>query len=254
MEAKAAVPVKTEEGSFDELPKDDEAFDAYVANESFAGIQRVAVMEQFLLRAARRFHVLERESRVAVENDQVLPDVKQKAWAFLYDQFMLTTADLRMFFSETDDFHGQSREVVSRLNTVADVLVCSGKDVAKIEYVERLVAAAQEAEKENSAGELTLRLPGVWTEEFEPGVFCRFYNDCTAWMESRIDGTDALFAAKYKGVPIGEAGEVVHVGEARVAASDAAAVAQAIADLETKLGEHIIAVSRSADVPADLEP
>lgn len=125
-----------------EPPQDNDAFDAYMANEHFHKIERVEVMEDFLLRAARRFHVLDVEQSAAINADETLPAVKQKAWEFLYDQFSNSMSDLRMFFSETDDYYEQSPEERKRLNAVADALVCSAKDVTKIEQAERLGAAA----------------------------------------------------------------------------------------------------------------
>lgn len=127
------------------LPQDDDAFDAYVASEQFREIQRVEVMEVFLLRAARRFHVLDEEHSAATDTDQALPDVKQRAWAFLYDQFGMSMSDLRMFFSETDDYYDQSPAERKRLNAVADALVCSAKNVSKIGQAECLSANAATA-------------------------------------------------------------------------------------------------------------
>jgi hypothetical protein len=126
-----------------EPPQDNDAFDAYMANEHFHKIERVEVMEDFLLRAARRFHVLDAEQSAAINADQTLPAVKQKAWEFLYDQFSNSMSDLRMFFSETDDYHDQSPEERKRLNAVADLLVNSAKDASKIEQAERLGATAE---------------------------------------------------------------------------------------------------------------
>lgn len=126
-----------------EPPQDDDAFDAYMANEHFHKIERVEVMEDFLLRAAHRFHVLDAEQSAAINADQTLPAVKQKAWEFLYDQFSNSMSDLRMFFSETDDYYDQSPEERKRLNVVADLLVNSAKDASKIEQAERLGATAE---------------------------------------------------------------------------------------------------------------
>lgn len=126
-----------------EPPQDDDAFDAYMANEHFHKIVRVEVMEDFLLRAAHRFHVLDAEQSAAINADQTLPAVKQKAWEFLYDQFSNSMSDLRMFFSETDDYHDQLPEERKRLNAVADLLVNSAKDASKIEQAERLGATAE---------------------------------------------------------------------------------------------------------------
>ena len=121
---------------------DDDAFDAYIANEQFHKIQRVEMMAEFLLRAARRFHILDAEQSAAVNADQMLPDMKQKAWEFLYDQFCNSISDLKMFFSETDDYWEQSPEERKRLNAVADALVCSGKDASKIAQAEQLARQA----------------------------------------------------------------------------------------------------------------
>ncbi|MDL5034273.1 hypothetical protein QRD43_20395 [Pelomonas sp. APW6] len=119
-------------------PLDDDAFDAYVASEQYQLIERVAVMEAFLLRAARRLHALDAEQSASINADAALPDVKQKAWAFLYDQFGTSTADLRKFFSETADFRDQSPQERERLAAVAIALVDSARDVTKIEQAEQL--------------------------------------------------------------------------------------------------------------------
>lgn len=130
-------------------PRDDDAFDIYLANEGFHKIQRVAVMEQFLLRAAKRFHALDKELGVALETDDLLPDMKQKAWAFLSEQFSTSTSDLRMFFSETDNWSEQTPEECKRLNAVADALICSARDQSKIDYAESLGSAAQISEDDS---------------------------------------------------------------------------------------------------------
>lgn len=150
-----AAPALLAKGDLREPPQDDDAFDAYVANEHFHKIDRVEVMEDFLLRAARRYQVLDAEQSAAVNADQTLPDVKQKAWAFLYDQFSNSMSDLRMFFSETDDYYEQSPEERKRLNAVADALVCSAKDVTKIEQAERLGTAAVVVESTGEANGLS---------------------------------------------------------------------------------------------------
>ncbi|TXI24253.1 MAG: hypothetical protein E6Q67_03270 [Roseateles sp.] len=131
-------------------PLDDDAFDAYVASERYQMIERVAVMESFLLRAARRLHALDAEQSAAINADEALPDTKQKAWAFLYDQFGTSTADLRMFFSETADFPDQSPQERERLAAVADALVGSARDASKIARAEQLCtrqAAIEEDEE-----------------------------------------------------------------------------------------------------------
>lgn len=124
------------------LPQGD-ALDIYVVNEQFQEIQHVAVMETFLLQAARRLHVLNASFVAATEADCELPMIQQKAWEVLRDQFDNPAADLRMFFSETDDYHDQSPEERKRLNAVADLLVNSAKDASKIEQAERLGATAE---------------------------------------------------------------------------------------------------------------
>lgn len=122
-------------------PQDDAAFDAYIANEYFTKIWRVGVMEQFLLRAAKRYHVLDKELRAAINAHQDYPEVKTKAWSFLAEQFTNESSDLRMFFSEMRDFEPQSPQVRKRVFAVADALLCSAKDVTKIadaEHISRL--------------------------------------------------------------------------------------------------------------------
>ncbi len=154
-DTRPAAPALLAKGDLREPPQDDDAFDAYVANEHFHKIDSVEVMEDFLLRAARRYQVLDAEQSAAVNADQTLPDVKQKAWAFLYDQFSNSMSDLRMFFSETDDYYEQSPEERKRLNAVADALVCSAKDVTKIEQAERLGTAAVVVESTGEANGLS---------------------------------------------------------------------------------------------------
>lgn len=105
----------------------DAAFDAYMVEEGFLKIQRVAVMETFLLGAARRLHVLEAEE-AALGLDESLPPVKERAIAFLREQFSVAISDLSMVFSETDDYYEQSSSERKRLNNVADLLVCSARD------------------------------------------------------------------------------------------------------------------------------
>ena len=119
-------------------PQDDAAFDAYIANEYFTKIWRVGVMEQFLLRAAKRYHVLDKELRAAINAHQDYPEVKTKAWSFLDQQFTNESSDLRMFFSEMRDFEPQSPQVIKRVFAVADALLCSAKDVTKIAYAEQI--------------------------------------------------------------------------------------------------------------------
>lgn len=116
---------------------DDSQFDEYAATERFVEIQKVSEMEAFLLRAARRFHSLERE-RLLTENSDSLTEAKEKAWEFLYCQFTPSTSDLRMFFTETADFHGQSLQERKRLIAVADLLVGSGTDESRIEKAQEL--------------------------------------------------------------------------------------------------------------------
>lgn len=132
-------------------PQDEDEFDAYVANDGFQKIKNVAVMEQFLLRAARRFHVLNAEMAAAINSDQKLPLVKQEAWETLYFNFVTPYSDLRMFFSETEDFYEQTPEERNRLNAVAEALVCSGKDASKIDYAETLSAEEQLHEEDSHA-------------------------------------------------------------------------------------------------------
>lgn len=154
-DTRSAAPALLAKADLREPPQDNDAFDAYMANEHFHKIERVEVMEDFLLRAARRFHVLDVEQSAAINADETLPAVKQKAWEFLYDQFSNSMSDLRMFFSETDDYYEQSPEERKRLNAVADALVCSAKDVTKIEQAERLGAAAVVVESTGEANGLS---------------------------------------------------------------------------------------------------
>ncbi len=120
------------------LPQDDAAFDAYIANEYFTKIWRIGVMEQFLLRAAKRYHVLDKELRAAINARQDFPEVKTKAWSFLAQQFTNESSDLRMFFSEMRDFDPQSPQVIKRVYAVADALLCSAKDVNRIACAEQI--------------------------------------------------------------------------------------------------------------------
>ena len=114
-----------------DLPVCDDEFDSFVATESFNGIQHVALMKKFLLRAANRFHALDTEWR-AMEGENDLPKIKMRAWAFLADQFTDKCADLSMFFRETDDFYEQSVQERLRLVKLANALVYSGRDPAKL--------------------------------------------------------------------------------------------------------------------------
>lgn len=123
------------------LPESDEAFDAYIVGEGFHAINRVQVMEHFLLRAARRVHVLDAEKFAATMADESLGEVKEKAWRFLYEQFATPSSDLRMFFIETADFYDQSLEERRRLVTLADALVGSAKDASQLTQAEQTVAA-----------------------------------------------------------------------------------------------------------------
>lgn len=125
------------------LPSDDEAFDAYIDARQFNSITDFGVMQQFLIRAARRYHALRAEWLAALDADDDIPfamsDVKCRAYEFCCDQFENVTSDLRMFFSETDGFWDLSPAERSRLYAIADALVCSAKDVAKIDQAERLI-------------------------------------------------------------------------------------------------------------------
>ena len=111
-------------------------FDAYIAAEGYHAISRVAEMEDFLLRAAKRYHELHRE--IMSDDDDTISPTKMKAWSILSDQFTMSCSDLRVFFSETEDYYDQPREERRRLMAIADELVCSGNDAGKIERAEKL--------------------------------------------------------------------------------------------------------------------
>ena len=110
--------------------------DAYIAAEGYQNICRVAEMEAFLFRAAKRYHELHREV-MSDEEDSVSP-TKIAAWSILSDQFTMGCSDLRMFFTETEDYYDQPREERRRLMAIADELVCCGKDAGKIERAEKM--------------------------------------------------------------------------------------------------------------------
>lgn len=124
----------------DELPCDDAAFDAYMVAEGFQQIRNVAVMEKFLIRAARRYHVLRAQWLAALEEDvdDGIPDALRDAYSFCCEQFEMESSDLRMFFSEVDGFYELPAEERRRLFAVADALQCSAKDASKIDQAERL--------------------------------------------------------------------------------------------------------------------
>lgn len=111
--------------------------DAYIAAEGFQAICRVAEMEDFLIRAAKRYHELHKEVMSDEEDDPICP-TKMKVWGILAEQFTMSCSDLRVFFSETEDYYDQPREERRRLMAIADELVCSGNDAGKIERAEML--------------------------------------------------------------------------------------------------------------------
>jgi hypothetical protein len=132
------------ESDLGEPPLSDDAFDSYIANEGFHEIVRVEVMETFLLRAARRYHVLDTEQSEAINADQTVPGIKQKAWSFLHDQFSVPNSDLRMFFSETDDFWEHNAPERKRLYQIADLLTNSGRDPARIDVAQAIALVRTE--------------------------------------------------------------------------------------------------------------
>jgi hypothetical protein len=122
-------------------PMDDDAFDAYVAEEHFQCIERVAVMEQFLIRAARRYHALVSQQLHLSDDADPAVALKLKARDFLREQFGPAYSDLRMFFSETDDFPDQPVEERKRLMAVAEALQCSALNASKIDAAELIGGA-----------------------------------------------------------------------------------------------------------------
>lgn len=123
------------------IPEDDDAFDAFIGAEQYRQIQHVNAMESFLLRAARRFYVLDADQNRAASSGLTLPLQKQKAWEFCHWNFGMPFSDLRMFFSETEDFYSQTTSERRRLYAVADILVGSAKDKARIDQAAALGAS-----------------------------------------------------------------------------------------------------------------
>lgn len=91
-------------------------FDAYVAREGFVEIDSCADMHQFLMAAQARFQVLN-ELPSKLEGDQM------KAWQILSAQFDDPNADLRIFFTEIDEFHALEASRRRELVDFADGLV-----------------------------------------------------------------------------------------------------------------------------------
>lgn len=111
-------------------------FEDYIARCGYCKIQNVSVMEQFLIRAAKHFHKLNQEYQSALAADTEFPRQRMNVWGFLHEQFSTEYADLRIFFSETDDYYNQSPEERKRLHCVADALLRSAKDVQNIQRAE----------------------------------------------------------------------------------------------------------------------
>ena len=133
-----AVSLSASAQQRESLEMNDELFDAYVAEERFVSITRVTQMKEFMLRAARRLHSLDAEISTGLEDNTLPSSVKQRAWEVLREQFAMPGADLRVFFSETEDYQAQPSEVRRGLLAFADALVGSAKDARKIDRAEHM--------------------------------------------------------------------------------------------------------------------
>lgn len=125
-------------GSGKQIPRDRDHFDWYVARERFDAIENVSVMQDFLVRAAYRFHELGAQIEALLQQDLAVPFITDQAYFFLREQFLNPGADLMMFFSETKDYPSQSAQEKRRLASVAQTLVGSGWDASKIDAAKRL--------------------------------------------------------------------------------------------------------------------
>jgi hypothetical protein len=106
-----------------------EELDGFVVREGWHQIRDTRTMERFLCAALMRFRALNAlPADVLWANDS--PTLQGTAWNALHDQFVPRANDLRMFFTECDDFHNLTKEERKRLLKLADVMTGSGnKDV-----------------------------------------------------------------------------------------------------------------------------
>lgn len=125
-------------------PLDDDAFDEYIVREGFIEIEKVEVMELFLLRAATRLHSLDSERFALSNKDEDLPHLKLKAWAWLRQQFEPSSSnDLFVFFTETDDYAEATSETRKRLRVVASMLTGSSRDLSRVTQAQALIAQSK---------------------------------------------------------------------------------------------------------------
>jgi hypothetical protein len=100
--------------------------DEFVVREGWYEIRDTRTMERFLLAASRRFQTLNAAPDHVLWAEDSLT-LQGKAWHALHEQFVPTTNDLRVFFTECDDFHDLAKEERRRLLELADALTGCGR-------------------------------------------------------------------------------------------------------------------------------
>lgn len=135
-------------------------FDALIASEGYTKIETCSEMENFILRAARRFIELDTLQSKLADDDLSLHEPHARAWAVLYDTFCVSTSDLTTFFTETSDYHDLPPDEQKRLLTVAQTLTNSGRYPERIDQAEILTRSPEIPATQLDAAAQTLVVDG----------------------------------------------------------------------------------------------
>lgn len=123
---------------------DDERLDDFIAHERWHEIADAASMESLLIRALNRFRTLDTKPL-----DELSP-IQARAFDVLHAQFVGDLPDLRMFFTECDDFWDLPKHQRRQYLDLADALQNSGKDQRKYEAAMK-VSEQIHAKKDDAA-------------------------------------------------------------------------------------------------------